>query len=138
MMKKLTITMLFLAVASLTFAGERKHSIPQPTTATATYAGVTFYMWGTIGGEEAMMEMNGMNGSFEYNNIKRKLKFVSYNRKTRKLILKEYDLKGRYIGRFTGTYHLAFDKVLGTDVGSYKGVFYNKEGGYANFTLHCD
>lgn len=95
-------------------------------------------MWGTIGGEEAMMEMNGMNGTFEYNNIKRKLKFVSYNRKTRKLILKEYDMKGRYIGRFTGTYHLAFDKVLGTDVGSYKGVFYNKEGGYANFTLHCD
>lgn len=90
--------------------------------------GIYFVLFGSIGDAYCEMVMNGSTGTFQYNNIKRKLKFGSYNRNTKQLILNEYDLRGKYIGKFVGRYESY----------SYQGVFTNTKGGKANFYVYCD
>lgn len=99
-------------------------NINNPLNVLAT-TGVRFDMYGTIGNEHAHMEMNGSTGTFEYAGIKRKLKFSSYNSRTGRLIISEYDLRGKYIGKFNGIYR-AYE---------YHGVFTNTRGGKAEFSL---
>ena len=123
-----TIAMMALfLMAPASLMARTTNPVPEPTE-NVQQRGVRFWMHGSIGGTEyAIMEMNGMTGSFEYAGIKRKLKFSSYDRKTGKLILSEYDLKGKYIGQFVGTYQPL--------KGTYKGTFTNTKGGKTNFEL---
>lgn len=62
----------------------------------------------------------------------RKLKFVSYDKKTHELVFKAYFEDGTYIGDFKG--------ILEGEMfeHTYKGVFTNKNGGKVNFDLWED
>ena len=95
-------------------------------------------LWGTIGDAPAELYMDGRSGTFEYNGIHRIVKFKSYNRRTGKLILSEYDTKGNYIGQFVGTYTEEYIPEAGHVACSYDGEFTNTKGGKATFNLYAD
>ena len=95
---------------------------------------ISFKMYGVLGGGEtdAYMTMSGNTGTFEYNGIVRKLKLESYNQRTGRLIIKEFDSKGKFIGRFDGTYTYSKEYPGST----YNGVFTNYNGKKVDFSLH--
>lgn len=106
--------------------------------------GVNIALTGKIGTSEAYLNMEGLNGSYSYDlpngRVERRLEFVSYDKKTGRLILKAKDKKGKYIGQFSGIYksekyteegqRLEYDK--------YKGIFTNYKGVKVDFDLYMD
>lgn len=126
MKKNVFISLLLVfSLVSLTSSAHRFENDINNPLLKYVMTGVRFDMIGTIGGADAWMEMYGSTGVFEYSGIKRKLKFSSYNRRTGRLIISEYDLKGKYIGKFNGIYKDC----------DYIGVFTNKKGGKSRFEL---
>ena len=101
-------------------------SAPSSPSSESNKGEIYFYLRGSIGDAGAEMDMNGRSGTFDYNGIHRILKFKSFNSRTGKLILNEYDTKGKYIGDFVGTYKRR----------TYDGVFTNTKGGKATFFLY--
>lgn len=101
-------------------------------------AGIYFSVWGYIGGAHCEMEMNGTTGTFEYSGIKRKLKFVSYNKRTKQLVLNEYDLKGRYVGKFVGIYDEFYEPAKQMTCMTYNGTFTNTNGKKVEFSMYFD
>ena len=99
---------------------------------------------GKIGDSEGFLSMNGLNETYSYDlpngKVERRLEFVSYDKKTKRLILKAKDKKGKYIGQFSGIYksekytedgeQLQYDK--------YKGIFTNYKGVKIDFDLYMD
>ena len=106
--------------------------------------GVHMSLTGKIGDSEGFLSMNGLNGTYSYDlpngKVERRLEFVSYDKKTKRLILKAKDKKGKYIGQFSGIYksekytedgeQLQYDK--------YKGIFTNYKGVKIDFDLYMD
>lgn len=106
--------------------------------------GVHVSLTGKIGDSEGFLSMNGLNGTYSYDlpngKVERRLEFVSYDKKTKRLILKAKDKKGKYIGQFSGIYksekytedgeQLQYDK--------YKGIFTNYKGVKIDFDLYMD
>ena len=131
---------IFLAAISYTSFAAAPGNPEEPETVVTdnANAGIYFSLWGSIGDASAEMDMNGMTGHFSYNGINRKLKFGSYNKRSGKLILKEYDLKGRYIGQFVGTYSEFYVPEKGFTCASYNGTFTNTKGGKTTFYLYYD
>ena len=138
-MKRTFLLILFVVAATLSYAVVPLSSgLPGDVVKQQRKAGIYFGGWGYIGGAHAEIEMNGMTGEFEYSGIKRKLKFVSYNKRTGVLVLSEYDLKGRYIGKFVGHYAEFYVPEKGMTCMSYEGTFTNTKGGKAKFMLYYD
>ena len=116
---------------------------PQEVSA-QTAKGVHMSLTGKIGDSEGYLSMNGLNGTYSYDlpngKVERRLEFVSYDKKTKRLILKAKDKKGKYIGQFSGIYksekytedgeQLQYDK--------YKGIFTNYKGVKIDFDLYMD
>lgn len=101
-------------------------------------AGIDFFVWGYIGGAHCEMEMSGATGTFEYSGIKRKLKFVSYNKRTKQLVLNEYDMKGRYVGKFVGHYEEFYVPEKQMTCMTYSGYFTNTKGKKVEFSMYYD
>jgi hypothetical protein len=138
-MKRTFLLMLFSACMSMTQAAEtRVWTSPIDVFSQMQHAGIDFFVWGYIGGAHCEMEMNGMNGTFEYAGLKRKLKFVSYNKRTKQLVLNEYDQKGRYIGKFVGHYEEFFVKEKDMTCMTYAGTFTNSKGKKTEFSMYYD
>ena len=89
-----------------------------------TGTNVSFIFMGRIGGYEATMQIyNGKGTVYLQGSGERTLKVKSYN--GRKLVINAY-LKGKYIGYYSGTL---------SDYGTYKGTFFNTNGGKVSFEL---
>ena len=106
--------------------------------ANAQSSRISFYNGSLIGEDKSFyglyLTMDGTTGTMGYNNGVRKLKLVSYNKKTGKLIIKEYDSRGRYTGQFSGTYSI--EKYYG-DLYSedYSGYYTNNKGRKIKFSF---
>ena len=138
-MRKLLFLIVMSLISTQTFAVRPATTAKHGNMCTkAPEAGIYFGGWGTIGDTRAEIEMNGMTGTFEYNGIKRKLRFESYNKRTSVLILKEYDLKGKYIGKFVGEYNEFYVPEKGMTCMSYTGTFTNTKGHKTSFMLYYD
>ena len=71
---------------------------PQMASAQQTSKGINIALTGKIGDSEGFLSMDGLNGSYSYDlpngKVERCLEFVSYDKKTGRLILKAKDKKG--------------------------------------------
>lgn len=117
---------------------------PQMASAQQTGKGINIALTGKIGDSEGFLSMDGLNGSYSYDlpngKVERRLEFVSYNKKTGRLILKAKDKKGKYVGQFNGIYkaqkYTEDGHQLRTD--TYKGIFTNYKGVKIDFDLYMD
>lgn len=106
--------------------------------------GVTIDLTGMIGNSEGWLNMDGLNGSYSYKlpngRVERKLEFVSYDKKTGRLILKARDKQGKYVGQFNGIYksNIYTEEGQQLRVDSYKGIFTNYKGVKIDFDLYMD
>ena len=138
---KRTFLLIVLAVGACVVRAETatgRTGVPGFSLTSQKKPGVYMGGWGYIGGAHAEIEMNGMTGEFEYSGIKRKLKFVSYNKRTKILVLNEYDQRGRYIGKFVGHYEEFYVPEKQMTCMSYQGTFTNTKGKKAEFMLYYD
>ncbi len=137
---KRTFLLIVMAVCTCIAHAESTTGTGVPGISLTTQKKPGIYMggWGNIGGAHAEIEMNGMTGEFEYSGVKRKLKFVSYNRRTKILVLNEYDQRGRYIGKFVGHYEEFYVPEKQMTCMSYQGTFTNTKGKKAEFMLYYD
>ncbi len=115
------------------------------TTASAQQQkGIHIALTGQIGTSEGWLNMDGTRGTYSYaipnGRIERQLTFVSYNKKTGRLVLKATDQRGRYIGQFDGIYstetYYEDGQQLRTD--TYQGTFTNNKGVKITFNLYMD
>lgn len=106
--------------------------------------GVTIDLTGMIGNSEGWLNMDGLNGSYNYKlpngRVERKLEFVSYDKKTGRLILKARDKQGKYVGQFNGIYksNIYTEEGQQLRVDTYKGIFTNYKGVKIDFDLYMD
>ncbi|MBR5656897.1 MAG: hypothetical protein IKW98_09505 [Prevotella sp.] len=116
---------------------------PQLATAQSN-KGVNIALTGKIGDSEGYLNMDGLNGSYSYKlpngKVERRLEFVSYDKKTGRLVLKARDKQGKYVGQFNGIYksvkYTENGEQLQTD--TYKGIFTNMKGVKIDFDLYMD
>ena len=137
-MKRTFLLLILSACMTMTQAAAPREWTSSIAAAQMQKAGINFFVWGHIGGAHCEMEMNGMTGTFEYSGIKRKLKFVSYNKRTKQLVLNEYDLKGRYVGKFVGHYEEFYVPEKQMDCMTYSGTFTNTKGKKVEFSMYYD
>lgn len=146
MKKTITLLVLCLTLGTIQLAkAEIRPESPLPTETTATN-GVRFTFYGQIGNSEsAEMVMNGNSGHYSYTvngkpSGSRTLKFVSYNRKSKRLVLNAY-ANGKYIGKFDGRFDMgkAYHPEYGyIDAGSFYGKFISVKGIRISFYLYID
>lgn len=137
-MKRFIIILLFVTMAPSAFA----INIPISDTHIINYlakvkGGIELCIWGDLGNYNIGLNLNGLTGTIDYSNgntsFTRKLKVQSYNERTGKLHIKEYNMSGKYTGQFMGTYkHVTHSEFWELN---YSGVYTNAKGKKIRFDL---
>lgn len=134
-MKKNLVICILMMLACLT---------AQTALAQQSNKGIHIDLTGQIGNSDGWLNMDGLNGSYSYSlpngRVERRLEFVSFDKRTGRLVLKARDKQGKYVGQFNGIYKTQTYREEGQElrVDNYKGIFTNYKGVKIDFDLYMD
>ncbi len=132
----------------MTEEADKEDAAPDSSAKKTTLCPVYMGVWGTVGGDGFLFDMDGTTGSYipydlaeaKEHGARRQLKLVSYDPKSGKCIIDAF-LSGKYIGQFDGDFFEG-EEIDDEDhthtFQTYYGTFKSVKGAKLTFRFHFD